>query len=372
MKIDIVFPALPPRLDGIGDHTAQLAKALSVWHEVRVLTAQQDALPIDGVEIVQAFSLARRRDVRRIIDLVRSRCPDWLFVQFNQFSYGKWGLNLHLPGVVRDVAHSLEPTRVAWMAHEDFVPPRTWKMAVMRTWQRHQFRVLGRASDLVLFSIDPWVAQYRAWFPNARVEHLPAGSNIPEVGMERPQARRRLGIDDATLVVGYFGTMHGSRLISHLRGALEAVRDEHGDMLVLYVGPDGQQLRQAVPNVPIRDAGRLDVEEVSRHFAAMDLQITAFMGGVSSRRGSFMAGLQHGVATVSNMGPQTCHCLSKENHSAFLLSDTEDLNGFVNNAVHMATDSLARDRIGTGGRQLFAREFAWPVLASRLNGFLSS
>ena len=96
-------------------------------------------------------------------------------------------------------------TRLAVMFHEDFVPAINWKFAIMRQWQRWQFKKLGRAAHLVFFSIDPWVKRYSSWFPGKPVLHLPVGSNIPLIEISNREARRRLGITDGKLVLGLFG-----------------------------------------------------------------------------------------------------------------------------------------------------------------------
>ena len=49
MDIDFIFPVLPPSLDGIGDHTAHLARALAAQGgTVRVLTGLE---PLPGRRI---------------------------------------------------------------------------------------------------------------------------------------------------------------------------------------------------------------------------------------------------------------------------------------------------------------------------------
>jgi hypothetical protein len=82
---------------------------------------------------------------------------------------------------------------------------------VMRTWQRAQFRALGRSSDLVLFTIAPWADRYRPWFPDATVKYLPVGSNVPDAGTEYLEARARLGIEPNTMVVGVARSAFRSR-----------------------------------------------------------------------------------------------------------------------------------------------------------------
>ncbi|WP_243663186.1 glycosyltransferase [Rhodothermus marinus] len=222
MRIGLLFPALPPALDGIGDHTAHLAAALAAESaSVRVWTAQPEATSIPGVEVVRAFRYPPRRGVLELGAVVSADPPDWLIVQFNQFSYGRWGLNPFLPIALHSLRRRCPSMRLAVMFHEDFVPPSNWKNRVFRLWQIPQFRALGRMADVVAFSIQPWVARYRSWFPQAQVVHWPVGSNIPDVGCAREEARQRLGLDPETLVVGVFGTIGAGRLVDYIRAAIE-------------------------------------------------------------------------------------------------------------------------------------------------------
>lgn len=366
MRIDLIFPVLPPTLDGIGDHTARLAAALAAHADVRVLTAQADHTPLPGVRVDAAFSLKRRRGVRGLLPALASDPPDWVLLQFNQFSYGRWGLNPYLPRVLRALRRQIPQTRIAWLAHEDFVPRTSWKFAVMSTWQRRQFRQLGRAADLILFTIDAWARRYQAWFPDAPVACLPVGSNVPCTGLPFVEARQQLGIRPGTFVVGYFGSLHNSRLPHLFRHAVERLSHLTDDLLVLYVGADGPRLRSQLGAVPFHDAGRLPASAVSAHFAAMDLYLAPFLDGVSTRRGSFMTSLQHGLATVATRGPHTGAVLREADGHALLLADEHDAAAFARQAERLFADAALRRSVQTAGQALYQTYFDWPVLAERL------
>jgi glycosyltransferase involved in cell wall biosynthesis len=372
VRIDLVFPKLPPALDGIGDHTARLAAALAArGHGVRVLTAQPEADRIPGVSVERAFSLHRRRGVRRVAEAVQSDPPDWLLVQFNQFSYGRWGFNPHLPLAVRRMKRQQPGVRVAVLFHEDFLPVTSWRNAVMTTWQRAQFWALGRLADVAAFSIEPWAQTYRRWFPQAEVVHWPVGSNIPREGTGRAEAKAALGISGTTLVAGVFGTLHASRMLPFIARAVRGLWEEDDrEMTVLYVGPDGKKLKAALPSVPVRDAGRLPAEAVSRHLAAMDVHLAPFVDGASTRRGSLMAGLQHGVATLTTCGPLTDRTIRKADGDALLLTSTDDARGFAQRAVRLAARPQLRAGVAEAGRALYDRAFSWEVLSRRVEGTL--
>jgi len=367
VRIDLVFPKLPPALDGIGDHTALLAAALcETGHNVRVLTAQREATGIDGVAIEQAFSMGRRRGIAKLDAAVSSDPPDWLFVQFNQFSYGRWGLNPYVPIALRKVKRRHPRTRIAVMFHEDFVPITSAKFAVMTTWQRAQLWSLGRTADVVFFSIQPWVEQYRTWFPKTPVYHLPVGSNMPFLGYSREEARTRLRIDSDVFVAGIFGSARGSRLLGLVSRASAALRECTDQFLVLYVGPHGDAVQQAMQGMPVIDAGALPADDVSLHLSAMDMHLAPFVDGVSTRRGSFMAGIQHGLPTVSTTGPLTDRMLAERHGRSFVLSDVGDERGFVKASTELAADPMLRKDIGRDAAEFYRTHFDWSVLAERI------
>src|SRR6056297_3477403 len=112
---------------------------------------------------------------------------------------------------------SLPTTRVALMAHEDFVSAReSLPFAIMSLWQRPQFWALGHSADHVFLSIDAWAQKYQRWFPRTPVEHLPVGSNIPRRSISRAAARRELNLPDDAFVVGVFGSAHPSRQLDRI------------------------------------------------------------------------------------------------------------------------------------------------------------
>lgn len=368
MRIDLVFPKLPPALDGIGDHTARLASALSARDcTVRVLTAQQDCSPLPNVEVERAFHTRTRPGILDVADSIRTAPPDWLLVQFEQFSYGRWGLNPFLPLVLYRLRSTAPEMRTAVMFHEDYMPATGLRSAIMGLWQKPQFWTLGGMADVAFFSTEPRAQQYESQFPDTSVHHLPVGSNIPDVGGDRARERDRLTVDPEAFVIGLFGSAHESRLLSYANAAVSACARDRPETRVLYVGPDGPDVRTALPaEVPLHDAGPLPPEDVSRCFAAMDLYLAPFRKGVSTRRGSFLTGLQHGVATVTTRGRATGALLSSRHEEAFLAPACSSRDGFAESVRRLARSPEARHRLGQCGHTFYQRHFSWPTVADRL------
>lgn len=363
MKIDVVFPVLPPAIDGIGDHTALLSAALSDLADVRILTAQEEYVPIPGVRVEQGFTTDKRSGVLRIIGAVRARKPDWVFLQFNQFSYGRWGLNPFLPAAMRRIKETVPGTRFAWMVHEDYMPPTSLKKAIMSMWQRNQFQRLGNSADVIFFSIEPWVEQYGSWFPDARVEHLPVGSNIPTATIDRTEARARLNLGDEILVFGYFGSIRGDRRFDAVTSLVRTASETGRDVRLLYVGPDVERTRTLLGSDQLITPGWLEPQEAANTLVASDILLAPYVDGASSRRGGFLVGLQLGIATLGNLGALTDASLARESGRAFMLAPDAATPAFVEAGLALANEPDLRRALGNAGAALFEKRFAWKAIA---------
>jgi glycosyltransferase involved in cell wall biosynthesis len=368
MKIDLLFPVLPPAFDGIGDHTAHLSRHLAAEGcTVRVWTAACDALPLPGVSIRPALRDADRVDISAAVDGIVDDPPEWLFIQYNPFSYGTRGWNPNLVFQLRRLRTEAPRVRVAAMIHEPFLPLDSVSWAIMSTWQRWQFRGLGRLADALFFSTETWTSEFASRFPETPTHHLPVGSNIPLIADDhRHDIRRRYQIDDDAFVAGVFGSGHPSRLLPFVREALTAIRVERPDLNVLYVGTAGEKIRRALSGFAVHDAGALPAEDVSRHFAAMDLYLAPFRKGVSSRRGSFWVGIQHGVATVSTHGIHTGPLMREQDGRAFLLAPDDAPGAYARCARDLANSESRRQSLAAAGADLFANNHTWPVLTRRV------
>ena len=379
-SIHLAFPALPPAHDGIGDHTARLAGALAEHVGVTVLTtpaAAAGAVLSPGVRARPALRWRRRYvDASGLAEAVAAERPGALVLQYNPNSWGLQGINPLLPRAFRAARRAHPRLRLGLMVHEPFYPPTTLKRAVLSAAQRRQLRALVRAADVVFVSTEAWEAPLRGWARSGTpFVLLPSGSNVEEAGWTREAARAALGLGADTLVAGVFGTAHYSRLLPLVRVAADRLRAAQAargaDFLVLYVGPDGAAVRTALSGLPVRDLGRLPEEGVSQALTAMDLHLVPFFRGVSARRGSFTAGLQHGLPSVSTLGSQTDRFLAEADGAAFLLAPEDDAGTYAAHAVTLASDPVRRRAMAEAARKLYLDTFAWPLLAERVLASLS-
>jgi len=132
------------------------------------------------------------------------------------------------------------------------------------------------------------------------------------------------------------------------------------------VGPSGSDLRAKLSPMPVRDAGPLPADEVSIHLSAMDLHLTPFIDGASTRRGSFLAGLQHGVPSVSTRGPLTDPLIAEADGDAYLLTPVGDATAYVRAVQKLYRNPSSRSLIATRSSKFFDSYFSWPTIADRV------
>jgi glycosyltransferase involved in cell wall biosynthesis len=254
------------------------------------------------------------------------------------------------------------------MVHETFVKAQNFRWALMGTWQRAQLLALQGAADIHFCSIELWADLLRSMPARRLVQHLPVGSNLPDMRHRRESSRAALGADEVTTVIACFDLWHPERLAKLVLQASEAVARSGRPVLLLNLG-QGPPESAVIGGVSIRSPGFLEAEALASRLAASDLFIAAHEEGVSTRRTTMMAALQHAVPVLGTFGPHTDLVLMTQ-RDALRLVPAGEADAFVDEAVRLAADPAARRNTGLAGRRLYEAEFDWPVITRRmLTGF---
>jgi glycosyltransferase involved in cell wall biosynthesis len=144
------------------------------------------------------------------------------------------------------------------------------------------------------------------------------------------------------------------------------------EVRILCIGSAGPAVREAMPDLPLIDLGKLPGEAVSRNLQAVDIYCSPFFDGVSTRRGSFFAGLQHGLATVTTRGYNTDGDLINQSLSAFIASGPGNEGEFVDAVTHLANDSALREKVAAAAKACFEQNYSAGVLAERWKRLIKS
>jgi glycosyltransferase involved in cell wall biosynthesis len=342
----ILFNDRGRKVDGIRDHTRMLEASLSRASGLRVSTQYQLAPPW------------RRR---------RARLPndDVVILQYSPFSYARWGLAPWLPALLLALRIRARRPFIVLNVHEPYVPMSSPRSVAMGLWQRVQLAALQLGSDLVFSSIESWTRALSGRWPRRRVHHLPVGSNLPDMRDARAEERERMKLGDDGLILACFGRDHPSWLSEHVIVSANAVSRTGRRTVLLSLGAEAPRLDGLDPAVVLDAPGYLATEAIARRLAAADIFLSPLIDGVSTRRGTLMAALQHGLPIVGTAGPLTDSILL-ESSSALSLVAVGDLDGFADEVRRLADEAAERQSMRGAGRRLYERNFDWPVAAERI------
>lgn len=157
--------------------------------------------------------------------------------------------------------------------------------------------------------------------------------------------RRRLGIEPDAKVLGAFGTGHISKLPQFVCRAAQAVASRFSSAVLFSVGSGGRALQTACPGMTFRDEGILPLERAALCIRAMDVMLAPFIDGLSTRRGSAIATLQHSVPLCSTLTPWTDRLLVEPPWPGIRLSRPDQPHAYAQNAVELITEPPSGEQI---------------------------
>ncbi len=314
---------------------------------ISVLTREGDGVnAIHDASACLVDALNRRGHEASLVEWVpgamrgAASSSDVLAVPYNPFLYGRWGF---APSLIRDIAgvrrRAARPC-VVLVVHETFVQIHDGKSLLMGAWQRFQLGALLVLADRSFASIEPWAAKLSRV---RRTAHLPSGSTLPDARAERDDVRAELGVSDR-LVVATLTSGHPSHLTSYVASSLRRIAADGRPATFLQLGAGASGVDGVPADVPVIRPGRLSAERLAAHVAAADLVLTPFADGVSTRRTSFMAGLQQEVAVVGTSGALTDSVLKS---AGLELVEVGSADAF---AERVALLAAADDQQGEGSR----------------------
>lgn len=351
-RVALAYAPRPDHHDAILGFTEHLSAALAVRPEIaatlllrRRRGAWSTAVAEAGVPLHEAL---------------RRTGADELALQYNPFSYGHWGV---APGLLAELLAARRRgalRRLVLVVHEPFVVLPGLRYTLMGAVQRRQLGALMRLADVVLATSQAWLAVLDSVSPGRRVVVMPAGTNMPDKRAERAAARAALRTSADTLVVSTFGMTHPQQLVGHVAAALEVALQDGHEIVFVSLGHAPDELPIRHPRLRTVRPGPQDAAELARLLAASDLFLAPYSDGVSTRRTTLMAALQHGLCVVSTGGKDRHPALCKP---ALALAPVSDRAAFAALTRALASDAAARRSCGLAARALYERHYSWEAIA---------
>jgi glycosyltransferase involved in cell wall biosynthesis len=232
----------------------------------------------------------------------------WVLVQYTALSWSERGFPLRFLRVLRILRQA--GARVA-MVYHDVLPYNGGRVIdkLRRRAQIHAMTEALRSCDLGVFTVPiskiPWIGK-----KHARAIFIPVGANLPSPetawAIQRSQATRL----PAICVFGITGGEGGIWEIATISEALQIAAERLGELRLIVMGRHTdtaeKAFRKLMDKLPIQVSalGVLPGEEIVRQLASCDVMLFV-RGGISSRRGSAIAGIACGLPVVALDGPET-------------------------------------------------------------------
>jgi glycosyltransferase involved in cell wall biosynthesis len=189
---------------------------------------------------------------------------------------------------------------------------------------------------------------------------IPVGSNIERV--ETPPLPSR-SMQTVTMF-GQPAAMHDPTLTA-LAGWLEQQR---GMVTLRWLSRSAAEAQQrwigdlGLSTAHIEFFGGLAIPAASAVLASADLAVAPYVDGVSTRRGTLVAQLQHGRPIVGTDGVSTGALLHHQ--PAIALIPVGSSGAFVQTVERLLGEPAARSAMGEAAAALFDAEFSWPKIAA--------
>ncbi len=363
----------PPHCGGVGDYTAQLARALAGMGEsVTVWCPSSGGAVEEGpVRVLRELGRLGWSDLRRVDRLLDGEPqPRRLMVQWVPHAFGKRAVNWPVCRWIRHRAR--QGDRVEIMIHEAFLDfSGSWKKRLAAFVQRLMLRELLAEAKAAWVSTAAWLPLVRPYAPrDLSIEWLPVPSNIlvSHDPKETNHLRQTLA-PRGELIVGHFGT-YGGHTVELLWPCLEHLCRKRPDVVLLLLGWQSELFRQRliqegiVEPHRIHASGRLEDRLLSIHLGVCDVMVQPYAGGISTRNASLMACLAHGRPVVASRGWLTE--LLWDELQAVELTEEHDVVGMAETACQLLSDSARRQKLGEKAQAVYEARFSLRHTVNRL------
>jgi glycosyltransferase involved in cell wall biosynthesis len=369
MRFVLITGEYPPNQGGVADYTWQVVQGLRkrganveviVFREPRWL-ANQGTYDQCTYLVGDALNPASLTRASRIIERSPKDCV--LLVQYVPQMYGLKGMNL---GWVMWLCH-LKASPFWVMFHEVQVTApegAPWKHRLLASITQDMARRLAKRADRCFVSSSPFVdVLEKLTRPGVPAEWLPVPTNLSVEADEGEVNRIRAGLlgDGTAPLVGHFGTYKGA-LRTLIQGLVDQSRRLHPEWKFVFIGRGSREFlneleeQGMLPPGGAAATGGLRSSEAACWIKACDVMLQPYPDGASTRRGSLMATLALGKATVSNLG-YLSDSLWEESSSLYL-AERPDVYELVAAVSKVLNNSALRTRLQNDAARCYTQKFS--------------
>jgi glycosyltransferase involved in cell wall biosynthesis len=293
----------------------------------------------------------------------------WVLVQYTALAWSARGFPLKFPRVLRILKSAGARVAVVFHDVEPFSSPRL----IDRLRHRVQSRTMRRALALADKSIFTVPSEKLSWLKAvpANSKFIPVGANLP---FSETPASRVSGDIPTVGVFSITGGEQGARETELIVGAIQHASLKVGRVQLSIFGRHSELreevLRQGLRNFPVELSveGVVEPEQVVNRLASCDVLLFV-RNGISTRRGSAIAGIAAGLPVIAYSNSETAPPIT----DAGVVLVSSSAPGELKDAlVRLLSDASFRAEQSARSRAAYKAHFAWPVIAERFAALLNS
>ncbi|MGB2630818.1 MAG: glycosyltransferase family 4 protein [Candidatus Omnitrophota bacterium] len=358
MKICFVSPKFPTEQypDGVWDYTQKVCEEMArLGHDITILMSSGYGAdfqsPLKTVPFAPAWGF---KTFLRLFKLCRMEKYDILNLQYSPPFYGVF-FKIFYP-FIRLVCPAV-------MTIHTLVGAGSLNRLLA-------FMLITFSSGVISTNeeVSYMIGRYMPWKKD--FARIPIGSNIIPPEKEKIEAKEEKDV----IVLTHFGLFYPGKGVETILRAVAELKKEYKDFKLVMIGgkwPGKEQyyesLRQQAKQLDVDDkvswVGYLPSSDVSEYLSKTDIYLIPYDMGISIRRGSYMAGLVHGLPMISTYAKIKSEYIREGENIA--LVPPRDPVALKNKILELIHDPDKRTRLAENARSL-VDEFSWPKIASRM------
>jgi glycosyltransferase involved in cell wall biosynthesis len=291
----------------------------------------------------------------------------WILLQYTALGWSRRGFPVGAALVLWIARHRGAKCAVVFHDALPYSGPR-WIDRFRRT---VQVCVMRRLYHISLRSIMTVPIEKITWLPvnKTKAQFIPIAANLSGTFVSSAE-RNSVRDENSPKTVAIFGVTGAPQLLQEIQFIAQVIRQaglKLKTLRLLVLGRNAEEseapLRTALAGMDVTLVvyGVLPADEIERKLSEADVLLFV-RGGISSRRGSALAGIACGLPVVAFQGAETGPPVTD---AGVMLSAENDRGALADNLVRVLSDDALRNDLRK--RSLDAREkyFSWDVIARK-------
>lgn len=285
----------------------------------------------------------------------------WVFLQYTALAWSSRGFPFRFLRALRILRSA--GARVGIVFHDvtPYSSPR-WIDQLRYHAQRYTMRRAQADAERSVLTVP---LEKISWLPAIpwKAVFVPVGANLPFPHIPAPPKETTV---PSIGVFSITGGEPGDRETQVILNATKYASQKIGSLRLLVFGRHAElreaALRDGLQGFPVQVSveGVVSAEEVVNRFAACDVLLFV-RGGISTRRGSAIAGIAAGLPVIAYRNTETSPPVTD---AGVLLTDPEHPEELGEALVRVLSDNNFREELASRSRATYQAHFAWPAIAT--------